>query len=397
MPDLTRRRTILLIIVLLTVCLCPAYAVGFGAYDLWSRLSPQIAPESRRIQTNVFWEAWDRVEEYFYGEIPSAEERTYGAIHEMLLLLDDPYTVFVEPQPRELERDTMRGRFGGIGVTMWRNAEGQMVLSPQDDSPAERARVGEGDILQAVDGQAITDETSIDDVRAWLHGEVDTAVILTISRPPDPPFDLTITREEIKVPSVTWRVLDQSPDVGYMHIESFTERTNAEVLTSLGELLTEKEISGLVLDLRDNSGGLLDPSVDVASQFLDKGVVLIEIYRDDRERTFPVDEGGIALDIPLVVLVNGGTASAAEIVAGAIQDHERGPLIGESTFGKGSVQLVYDLADGSSLHVTTAIWLTPGQHQIEGHGLMPDISLPRGDGFQDEQLDRAVAYLKELE
>ncbi len=371
------------------VCLCLAYACGFGAFRLLpSRLG------GGANSSEVFWETWTLLEQHFYGELPLARERTYGAIHEALRLLDDPYTTFVEPQPRELERDTMRGSFGGIGVTLWRDAEGQMALAPYTDSPAERAGVREKDILVAVDGEIITAETGLDDVRAWLHGEVGTVLTLTISRPPTPPFDLTITREEIRIPSVTWRVLDQSPDIGYIHIKSFTERTNVEVVDALQDLLQEQGVSGLILDLRDNSGGLLNPSVATASQFLSKGTVLVELYRDAQERTFPVREGGIAVDVPLAVLINGGTASAAEIVAGALQDHDRGPLIGESTFGKGSVQLIYDLSDGSSLHVTTAIWLTPQQNPIEGQGLTPGIHVARGDGPQDEQLDRAVTYLQ---
>jgi carboxyl-terminal processing protease len=363
-------------------------------YRLWNELQPDPLGFF-----GVFWEAWDAVEQYFYGALPSPTERTYGAIHTALLLLNDPYTVFIEPQPRELERDRMRGTFGGVGVTLWRNAEGQIVLSPYADSPAERAGICEGDILLSVDRGTITDETSIDDVRAWLHGEINTPVTLTISRltpgrsAPTLPLTITIIRDEILLPSVTWRVLDQSPGIGYVRIESFTERTGDEIASALQEL-REREISSLILDLRDNAGGLIDPSVATASQFLQEGIVFIERRRDDQERTFSVQNGGIATDIPLAILVNGGTASASEIVAGALQDHNRGPLIGEPTFGKGSVQLIYDLSDGSSLHVTTAVWLTPNQRRLEGQGLTPDIYVPRGTGLQDEQLDRAVDYLQ---
>jgi len=371
------------------VCLCLAYTTGFGAYRLWDELEQVGQPEP----LGIFWEAWDQIEQIFYGELPSPRERTYGAIHGALETLDDPYTVFVEPQPRELERDRMRGSFGGIGVTLWWDAESSMLLSPYPDSPAQRAGVREGDILLAVDGETITGEMTVDDVRARFHGEVGTPVSLTLSRPPTPPFDLTITRDEIKVPSVTWRLLDQATGIGYLHVESFTERTAEEVLAALQELLQEADASSLVLDLRDNSGGLIDPAVATASQFLRQGVVLTELRRDAQERTFPVQDGGIATDVPLVVLVNGGTASAAEIVAGALQDHSRALLVGEPTFGKGAVQLIYELSDGSSLHVTSAIWLTPDQHRIGGQGLTPDVAVPRGDGPQDEQLDRAVATL----
>ena len=153
-------------------------------------------------------------------------------------------------------------------------------------------------------------------------------------------------------------------------------------------------LSGLILDLRGNSGGLITPAVNTASQFLSDGVVLIELRRDGPEKSTPVQSGGVATDVPLVVLVDGGTASAAEIVAGALQDHQRAPLIGEPTFGKGAVQLIYELSDGSSLHVTSAVWLTPDRHQIEGQGLTPDVPVSRGDGPGDQQLDRAVAYLQ---
>ena len=382
------RRTVQFILGTL-VCLCLAFAAGFGVYWVWDGRSP--AGQSGPL--GVFWEVWERLEEHFYGELPSSQERTYGAIHGALELLDDPYTVFVEPQPRELERDRMRGAFGGIGVELRRDAEGRVELAPYPDSPAGRAGVRDGDVLLAVDGQEVTAETTIDDTRAWLHGEAGTAVTLTLSRPPTPPFELTVVREEIQVPSVVWRVLDDAPDVGYLHVETFTERTGKEVTAALGELQA-RAVSGLVLDLRGNSGGLIDQAVTTASQFLDDGVVLIELSRDAQERPMPVLDGGVATGIPLAVLVDGSTASAAEIVAGALQDYGRAALVGEPTFGKGAVQLIYDLSDGSSLHVTSAIWLTPNRHQIEGQGLSPDIVIPGGDGPQDEQLNRAVAYLQ---
>ena len=378
----------------LFACLCfsLAYAAGFGAYRLWT------GPHDGQAEPlGVFWEAWDHVETYFYSNVPTAQTRTYGAIHGALESLGDPYTVFVEPQPRELERDHLRGSFGGIGVDLWRDAKGQMTLFPYPDSPAGQAGVLEGDVLLSVDGEEIGDEMPIDAVRAALHGQVDTSVTLTLSRPPTPPFDLTITRDVIQVPSVTWRVLDQSPEIGYIHITGFTERTNDEVVAAL-QGLEEAGATHLGLDLRDSYGGLIDPAVATASQFLSDGVVLYEKWRDEeKERIFAVRGGGAATELPLAVLVNGGTASAAEIVAGAVQDHDRAPLLGETTFGKGSVQLIYELSDGSSVHVTSAIWLTPDRHKIDGVGLIPDIQIARGSELHDGQLDRAVDYLQSLE
>jgi C-terminal peptidase prc len=271
-------RTILLISAL-AACLCMAYVAGFGGYQVWNTFKQQPDPAE---PVEVFWEVWERVEEHFYGEVPSPTERTYGAIRESLLLLDDPYTVFVEPQPRELERDTMRGTFGGIGIILWRNVDGQIILSPLPESPAERGGVRDGDVLIAVDGEKTTDETTEDDIRAWLHGEVGTPVTLTISRPPTPPLDFTITRAEIQVPSVIWRVLEQAPGIGYVRINSFTERTGDELATAIQGLLREEQVSSLILDLRDNSGGLVEASVATAGQFLHNGDMLIERYRDQR-------------------------------------------------------------------------------------------------------------------
>jgi carboxyl-terminal processing protease len=337
------------------------------------------------------------LEQGYYGELPTEQERTYSAIKETLALLGDPYTVFVEPQPRELERDHMRGSFGGIGVDIWYDGEGRMVLFPYPDSPAAKAGVLEGDILLALDGETISAGMTIDDVRAHLHGELDTEVTLTLMRPepdgsPTPPFDLTITRGEIRVPSVTWRVVAHAPTVGYIHVQGFTDRTDEEVVDALTDL-KGKGITSLILDLRDNFGGLISPAVDVASQFLTDGIVMIEQTRTAKEQVYTVRAGGIATDLPMIVLVNGNTASAAEIVAGALQDHDRAILVGERTYGKGSVQLIYDLSDGSSLHVTSAVWLTPNRTRIEGQGLMPDVLAPQAGGAQDTQLEYAVEYL----
>jgi carboxyl-terminal processing protease len=396
MPD-SKRGFQLVGCLALGVCLAVVYAAGFGVYQLWERQqNPPPLYSNSQEQLGVFWEAWGILEQDFVGELPTPKERTYGAIRELLALLGDPYTVFVEPQPRELERDQMRGSYGGIGVDIWYDTEGRMTLSLYPDSPAAEAGVLEGDILLAVDGEQITSKMTIDSVQAHLHGEQGTQVTLTLMRlkdgTPTPPFDLTITRGEIKVPSVTWRMLDRAPSIGYIHVLGFTDRTDEEVIEALDDL-KGKGATALVLDLRNNYGGLIGPAVDVASQFLSDGTVMIEQKRDAEEQVYAVRPGGVATDIPMVVLVNRNTASAAEIVAGALQDHKRAPLIGERTFGKGSVQLIYDLSDGSSLHVTTAIWLTPNRNRIEGRGLTPDVTATMGEGPQDAQLDYAVGYL----
>ena len=369
---------------------------GYGAH--W--YLTQNTPTSEEFdQFGVFWEAWHIVQDKFYGDVPDGSTTVYGAIRGALGTLEDPYTTFIEPQPRALERAELQGQFGGIGALVSRGPQGEVFLSPMVDSPAEQAGMQEGDRLVKVDETPVTPEMTTEAIVLLIRGEVGSQVILTLEREGEPePIVLTVTRQVIETPSVEWRVMENDSSVGYIRIRLFTERTGRELERAIQEL-KEAGVSRLVLDLRDNGGGLLDAAVDVVSQFLREGVVLYEYRRDEPEKPYSVKKGGQALDLPVVVLVNGGTASASEIVAGALQDHKRGPLIGERTFGKGSVQLVYDLSDESSLHVTVARWLTPDRHRIDGEGLAPDVEIVPSEADQaagaDPQLEQAIAYLQQ--
>jgi carboxyl-terminal processing protease len=343
---------------------------------------------------DVFWEAWDLVVTDFFGPLPENRERVYGAVRGLLETLNDPYTVLVEPIPRQFEQDDLRGSYGGVGMTLERNADGQVILTPFRESPAAEAGILEGDVLVAVDGVSITPEMDISqDIIARIRGEVGTDVALTIQRD-DEQVIVLITRQVIETPSVVWRILGEAKTLGYIQISSFTDRTPGELQNVVVELM-EDGVLGLILDLRNNGGGLLQSSIDVIDEFLSEGVVLYETRRGEPERTYTANQGGRALDVPLTVLVNGGTASASEIVAGAIQDHERGMLIGEPTFGKGSVQLIFDLGDGSSLHVTAARWYTPNRHLLDGVGLTPDLVIADDpESEEDEQLNSAIEILE---
>ncbi len=391
------RRTVFRILVAVTVTLSvmsASYAAGYGTHWWLSKNSHPAIEEVDYF--GVFWEAWRILERDFYGQLPTAQQMTYGAIRGVLTTLNDPYTILVEPKPRRLEKDDLRGSFGGIGAWLSKREDGAVVLTPMEGKPAQRAGILEGDVVIRVDEHEITAEMSLEDVILLIRGPVGTVVKLTVSREGQPePLVFEITREMVETPTVSWRLLDKSQGLGYISISLFTERTNKELETALRDLKAQG-VTRLVLDLRNNTGGLLDAAVDVASQFLADGVVLYEQRRNQEEKAYPVQRGGKATDIPLVVLVNRGTASASEIVAGAIQDSGRGILIGEHTFGKGSVQLVYDLSDQSSLHVTVAHWFTPNRHEITGNGLTPDIvvALTEEDRAQgrDPQLDHAIAY-----
>lgn len=350
----------------------------------------------------LYWEVWNRVEEQFYGGVPQEAPITYGAIRGSLATLNDPYTLFLEPEPAAQEKADLEGQFGGIGAYVRRDEAGAVILEPMRDQPAELAGLMAGDILIKVDGVDILPEMPTDEIVMLIRGQVGTEVVLTVEREGvQTPVDIAITRAIIETPSANWRVLEEEPTIGYVQLIAFTERSAEELDDAFDELAAQGAES-YILDLRGNGGGLLDASVNIASQFLRDGVVVV---REDRqnggERVYEVHSGGKVLDQPLVLLVNGGTASASEIVAGALQDYERAVLIGEKTFGKGSVQLIYELSDNSRLHVTVAKWFTPNGHVIDGTGLMPDIEILFSEEDhatgRDPQLERAITFLQNKE
>jgi carboxyl-terminal processing protease len=369
---------------------------GYMLHDQWLNNRPA-ANESDAFA--LYWEVWHHVQDQFYGEVPQQTTATYGAIKGALTTLNDPYTLFIEPEPAAKEKAQLEGQFGGIGAYVHQDDQGRIVLEPMVDQPADRAGIKKGDILIAVDSKPLTTTMTIDAVIAMIRGEVGAKVTLTVERPGEAqPLDFTVERAVIETPSVQWRMLEQAPKVGYIQLSGFTERTNKELRRAIDDL-SGQGAEAYILDLRNNGGGLLETAVDVASQFLREGVVLRENRKNEGEKVYNVRGGGKALDQPLVVLVNGGTASASEIVAGALQDYQRGLLLGEKTYGKGSVQLIYELSDNSRLHVTVARWFTPKNHGIDGAGLKPDIEVAPTDddraNNRDPQLERAISYLKD--
>ena len=388
-----------LAIIMLVVLAASAFTAGYFTND-FVELQTGGTLVHQRQEFDVFWEAWDRIEESFIGEIPSAQERTYGAIRGSMADLQDPYTVFIEPVARAEERQSLQGTFGGIGALLSRPEEGgPIILEPIPGNPAEKAGVLLGDILLAIDGVEITPEVSVAEVRDMIRGETGTAVILTVLHEGQTePVDLEIIRAEILDPSVSYRMAGDEANIGYIRLARFSGESAKEVADAITDLQSQGAQS-LILDLRNNGGGLLNAAVDIADLFLSDGPILYQVSRDEGEREYLATSETLAPDIPLVVLINGGTASASEIVAGALQDRGRATLIGDHpSYGKGSVQLVYDLSDGSSVHVTSARWFTPDRHQIDQQGLQPDISVEitqEGlDNGRDEVLNRAVEFLQ---
>jgi carboxyl-terminal processing protease len=327
------------------------------------------------------------------GDLP-VRDLTYGAINGLTFQLDDDYTYLRDPEEAAFFNESLQGSFEGIGARV-AEAEGGgvRIVEPFSGQPAWNAGIRRGDVILAVDGQDITRMT-LQDAISLIRGPKGSEVLLTIQSEGQEARDIEVMRDRITVPAVEYRMLDNG--VAYLRLGEFSAPASEQVREAL-ESLQEQNPVGLVLDLRGNPGGFLRSAVEITSEFIDEGPVVIERFKDGREEVFEAERGGSALDIPLVVLVDEGSASASEILAGAVQDTGRAILVGARTFGKGSVQIPDELSDGSVLSITTARWFTPNDRLIHGEGLLPDIEVERTEedieADRDPQLDRAVEYL----
>jgi carboxyl-terminal processing protease len=328
------------------------------------RINPGAAPNSDadiRDSLKQFTQVYDVVEQN-YAEPVNPDKAIYnGAIPGMLHVLD-PHSNFFDPKSYSLLKEDQRGKYYGVGMTVGPRNNKVIVIAPFVGTPAYRAGIRPGDIIVAVDGKA-TDNMSTGDVADMLKGPKGTTVHITIAREgSDKPLEFAVVRDEIPRYSVDLHFMIR-PGVGYMHVTGFNETTEHEVQAALDEM---GDLKGLVLDLRQNPGGLLNEGVGVADKFLRKGQLIVSHHgRNSPEKRYVASHGNGGKEYPLVVLVNRGTASAAEIVAGAIQDHDRGLIVGETTFGKGLVQTVYPLSENTGLALTTAKYYTPSGRLIQ--------------------------------
>lgn len=370
-----------------------AFATGFALRGLIT------LPEVKATEDpyGLLVEVQTLIDQHYLREQPTQEERVYGAIRGLVSTLNDKYTFFVDPPVAQSESDVLAGTYGGIGVQIKRSEQGKLILYPFKDSPAIEKGIVEGDELIQVNETVVDLSTQPDKLDQFLRGEVKegNGVELTVIHQSGERLKVFVPFAVINVPSVIWRTISEAPNIGYIQITLFTSRTPVELTEALNDLITTQSIQGLILDVRNNSGGLLKESVDVASQFLDGGVVVYE-KTITGETSLNVSLNGLATDIPLIVLVNNGTASAAELVAGAIQDRQRGILIGQTTYGKGTVQQIFRLSDNSSLHITAAEWLTPNHQHLDGVGLTPNISMIPDVNGRDVELGEAIRQMQLL-
>ncbi|NCN24856.1 S41 family peptidase [Candidatus Berkelbacteria bacterium CG_4_9_14_3_um_filter_39_23] len=363
---------------------------GLGYKNIQARNVEVVNRQSadKEVDFDLFWQVWSRVKEKTIGEI-KPKEMVYGAIKGMVASLKDPFSVYFNPDEAKEFLSDVNGEFEGIGAELAVQDENLTVVAPLDGSPAKEAGLLPKDVIVAIDDVA-SSTINFDEAIAKIRGEKGSQVKLTLARPgKKETFNLIITRSLIKVDSVKSEI--RADGIGVIKISQFSSDTFAGVKNALGDF-EKAGVKGMVLDMRNNPGGLFDSSVNVASLFIPEGVVVSEQGRAGKE-DFRTTQKAVLSSVPLKVLINAGSASAAEIVAGAIKDSGRGKLIGQKSFGKGTIQDLVDFPDKSSLKITIAKWLTPSGSEIDKKGIEPDISVENNPSEKDLQMEKAIAEL----
>jgi len=364
---------------------------------------------TKNIDFSLFWQAWERVEQKFVDKKKLEPQKMfYGAIKGMVASLEDPYTFFLTPDENKQSKDDLGGKFEGIGAQLGLKDNRVIVIAPLKDSPAEKVGVVAGDYINQVDGN-FTKSMTLNQTVSKIRGEKGTKVKLIIERGKKE-MEKTIIRDVIKITSVELskekltECQNNCVEVAYLKLNQFGENTNDEwdvAVELIAKQWKNKEINGMVLDLRNNPGGYLESSVHLAGEFLPFGTVVVKQESTVSEnRTYKVLRAARLPDIPVVILINRGSASASEILSGALRDHKRAKLVGEKSFGKGSVQEALDLDKGAGLHVTVAKWILPNGDWIMGKGIEPDIKIENkiteGNTLtkqNDSQLQKAIELL----
>ncbi|MBU1326760.1 S41 family peptidase [Patescibacteria group bacterium] len=377
------------------------------------------APPTVTADFSLFWDVWTKLHRYYIEPVAlDAQKMVYGAITGMVSALDDPYTAFLTPKDNKDFKDDLGGSFEGIGAQLGLKDGRIIVIAPLHGMPAEKAGIRAGDFILKVDGEETVGWT-VPEAVSKIRGPRGSTVTLTILHESDQkPIDISLKRDVINIPSVeSWvktpgeipeisalagseRFRKEPGRVAYIQLSRFGDHTNDEWDKAVDAIVVAQKMNGslrgLIFDLRNNPGGYLDGAVFIASEFLGQGIVVSQVNSDGTKQDYPVDRKGKLLDIPLVVLVNKGSASAAEIAAGALRDRKRAKLIGETTFGKGSVQTPYDLSGGAGLHITTGKWLLPNGDSIHKTGVKPDIEVKLEEtvtASNDAQLAKAIEIL----
>ena len=371
-------------IITISLLLAAIVALSFGAgCVLGSRNSTEPEPGLEVVE-----QAWDIIfQDYVDKDKLDTGTLAQGAIRGMVEALDDPYTSYLDAETYQLSLRSLEGKFEGIGAYVAIKDEQLIIIAPIADSPADRAGIRAGDIILEIDGRSTSGMSLAEAVLSIQGPKGTTVTLLVLHQGETEPEVIEIVRAEIELPSVHFEMREE---IAYINITYFSERT-AQELAPVVESINQQAATGIILDLRGNPGGLLEAVIDVAGFFLNEGVVLDVVDNEGRHDSYSVKPGEIATDLPLVVLVDGYSASGSEVLAGALQDYGRATIAGTKTFGKGSVNILCQLTDGSGLYITNARWLTPHGRLIEGEGLYPDYELEL-EG--EDAIQWAIDYLR---
>lgn len=384
------------------------WTLGAAGYEWNLRLNPPTltvenkTPPSSTINFSLLWDVLERINKDFLFKPLDGQKLLYGAISGLVRALGDPYTSFLTPEENAEFRQELEGKYEGIGAELGIRNDQLIIVAPLDGSPAEAVGVKAGDKILEIEGVS-TRGISISEAVAKIRGEAGTVSTLTLQRGEGKSFVAKITRAEIAVKSVEYK--EKESGIFYLRVSRFGEGTTEEWDKAVSEIRQQtansKQLTGIVLDLRSNPGGLLSGAVYLASEFISSGTVVIEEGGDGSRQTLratSTKNSHAFVGVPVVVLVDEGSASASEILAAALRERVRAKLVGETTFGKGTIQDAEDLSDGTGLHLTVAKWLTPSGKWINGTGLKPDFEVALTDedlnAGRDPQLDKAVELLR---
>lgn len=373
------------------------YAVGSvarGGADGWGGLI-DAGPEARQqVDMSQFWDVWDLLERDYVEEPVDRQAMLEGAIEGLVWSMGDPYTMYFNAEDAEEFNNEVEGKFSGIGAEIGLREEGITVISPIADTPAERAGLQSGDVILSIDGTS-TNGFSVEQAVSMIRGEEGTTVTLTLLREGGEPFDVPIVRAEITIDSVKWELRDDG--IAVITVSMFNDDT-IDLMKEAAVEIVQEDAQGIVLDLRGNPGGLLDAAIEMGAMWVGNKPVVIEKYKEE-EDAYAGRATAVFAGMPTVVLVNGGSASASEIVAGALQDYDVATVVGEQTYGKGSVQQLHPLSGGAAVKITVAAWLTPDGRTINDTGITPDVIIEENASAihagNTPQMDEAIRLLTE--
>jgi carboxyl-terminal processing protease len=361
------------------------------------KIDRKIPPDKQDVDFALFWDVWDRLEKnYLEKEDINPAQMVFGAIQGMVASLGDPYTVFLKPPENKEVKDDLNGSFEGIGIQLGYKDDQLAVIAPLKGTPADKAGVKAGDLILKINEESASG-LSADEAAQKIRGPKGSKVkLILIHSGEKESYEVEIVRDTIVVPSVEVDFLSANGQtVAHLKLLKFGDRTADEWEKAISQIINHQpQVAGVVLDLRNNPGGYLTSSVFIASEFLSSGIVVQQEGADSSRETYSVNRQGELLNQPLVVLINEGSASASEIVAGSLRDHQRAEIVGAKSFGKGTIQEAEDLPGGAGLHITTARWLLPSGESVDETGLKPDVEVKDDSQTEtDEQLEKAIEVL----